>query len=76
MSERLENIAPADKVSNEVINEVNNPRRHIRSFVLRQGRVSNAQLRYYETMMAEIGVPYVAAPLDLESLFGLSLIHI
>ena len=43
---------------------------HIRSFVLRQGRVSNAQLRYYEGMMAEIGVPYVAAPHDLDTVFG------
>lgn len=45
---------------------------HIRSFVLRQGRVSNAQLRYYEGMMAEIGVPYVAAPHDLSTVFGRS----
>jgi len=45
---------------------------HIRSFVLRQGRVSNAQLRYYEGMMAEIGVPYVAAPHDLATIFGRS----
>ncbi len=49
-----------------------NPHGHIRSFVLRQGRVSNAQLRYYEDMMAKIGVPYVAAPLDLDALFGRS----
>jgi len=40
--------------------------------VLRQGRVSNAQLRYYEAMMSEIGVPYVAAPLNLGTLFGRS----
>lgn len=45
---------------------------HIRSFVLRQGRVSNAQLRYYEEMMAEIGVPYVPAPHDLDTVFGRS----
>ena len=43
---------------------------HIRSFVLRQGRVSNAQQRYYEEMMPRIGVPYVNAPLDLDALFG------
>jgi tRNA (guanine-N7-)-methyltransferase len=43
---------------------------HIRSFVLRQGRVSSAQQRYYEGMMAEIGVPYVAAPHDLDTVFG------
>ena len=45
---------------------------HIRSFVLRQGRVSNAQQRYHEEMMAQIGVPYVAAPHDLATVFGRS----
>jgi tRNA (guanine-N7-)-methyltransferase len=45
---------------------------HIRSFVLRQGRVSNAQLRYHETMMGQIGVPYVAHPVDLDVIFGRS----
>jgi tRNA (guanine-N7-)-methyltransferase len=45
---------------------------HIRSFVLRQGRVSNAQQRYFEGMMAEIGVPYVAAPHNLDTVFGRS----
>ena len=45
---------------------------HIRSFVLRQGRVSNAQLRYHEEMMAKIGVPYANAQLDLAALFGRS----
>lgn len=43
---------------------------HIRSFVLRQGRVSSAQQRYYDSMMVKIGVPYAAAPCDLEALFG------
>ena len=50
--------------------EAARPHGHIRSFVLRQGRVSNAQQRYHEEMMARIGVPYVAAPLDLGALFG------
>ena len=45
---------------------------HIRSFVLRQGRVSNAQQRSFEGMMAEIGVPYVAAPHNLDTVFGRS----
>jgi tRNA (guanine-N7-)-methyltransferase len=43
---------------------------HIRSFVRRQGRVSNAQQRYHEDMMAKIGVPYAAARVDLDALFG------
>jgi tRNA (guanine-N7-)-methyltransferase len=46
------------------------PHGHIRSFVLRQGRVSNAQARYYETMMPRFGIPYQAAPLDLAVAFG------
>ena len=62
-----EQIETADTAS-----EPDNPHRHIRSFVLRQGRVSSAQLRYYEGMMAEIGVPYVAAPHDLDTVFGRS----
>ena len=43
---------------------------HIRSFVLRQGRVSNAQRRYYDEMMAKIGIPYVPSPLDFDAIFG------
>lgn len=54
------------------VGESANPHGHIRSFVLRQGRVSNAQLRYYEEMMAKIGVHYVAAPQDLTAIFGRS----
>ena len=45
---------------------------HIRSYVLRQGRVSSAQQRYYEDMMPKIGIPYAAAPLDLDAVFGRS----
>ncbi|MBK8578467.1 MAG: tRNA (guanosine(46)-N7)-methyltransferase TrmB [Candidatus Accumulibacter sp.] len=43
---------------------------HIRSFVRRQGRVSNAQQRYHEDMMAKIGVAYVAQCVDFATLFG------
>jgi tRNA (guanine-N7-)-methyltransferase len=56
----------------DTADELIRTRGHIRSFVLRQGRVSNAQLRYHEEMMAEIGVPYVAAPHDLATVFGRS----
>jgi len=52
--------------------EVSNPHGHIRSFVLRQGRVSSAQQRYHESMMAQIGIPYVPAPHDLATVFGRS----
>jgi len=46
------------------------PHGHIRSFVLRQGRVSNAQQRYHAEMMPKVGIPYRPAPLDLAAAFG------
>lgn len=45
-------------------------RDHIRSFVLRQGRVSNAQQRYHDEGMPRFGILYAAAPLDLAVVFG------
>ena len=44
--------------------------RHIRSYVLRQGRVSNAQRRAYDTLLPRLGVPYAPAPVDLREVFG------
>jgi tRNA (guanine-N7-)-methyltransferase len=44
--------------------------RHIRSYVLRQGRVSSAQQRAVDTLLPRYGVAYRAAPLDLHQLFG------
>jgi tRNA (guanine-N7-)-methyltransferase len=52
------------------MNESERPHGHIRSYVLRQGRVSNAQLRYHEEMMPKVGIPYRPAPLDLAAAFG------
>jgi tRNA (guanine-N7-)-methyltransferase len=46
--------------------------RHIRSFVLRQGRVSPAQQRAVDTLLPRFGIPYVAQPLNLEQAFGRS----
>ncbi len=43
---------------------------HIRSYVLRQGRVSNAQQRCYDSLMPLYGIPYTALSLDLENVFG------
>ncbi|MEN9784210.1 MAG: tRNA ((46)-N7)-methyltransferase TrmB, partial [Pseudomonadota bacterium] len=43
---------------------------HIRSFVLRQGRVSNAQERFLAQAMPRIGIAYQNAPLDLATAFG------
>lgn len=44
--------------------------RPIRSFVLRQGRVSSAQQRAYDTLMPRFGVTYRPAALDLNQAFG------
>ena len=43
--------------------------RHIRSFVLRQGRVSNAQRRAHDTLLPRYGIPYAPALLDFERAF-------
>lgn len=42
----------------------------IRSYVLRQGRISHAQRRYYEDGMPRWGIPYAPALLDLTAVFG------
>ncbi len=44
--------------------------RHIRSFALRRGRVTNAQRRAYEQIFPRIAIPYAVAPLDLAAAFG------
>lgn len=43
---------------------------HIRSFVLRQGRVSEAQRRFYIEGMPRWGIAYRPALLDLQAVFG------
>jgi tRNA (guanine-N7-)-methyltransferase len=47
-------------------------RRPIRSFVLRQGRMSNGQTRALETLLPRFGIPYGEALLDLDQVFGRS----
>jgi len=47
-------------------------KRHIRSYVLRAGRVSVAQQRAIDTLQPRYGIPYVARPLDLAQAFGRS----
>jgi tRNA (guanine-N7-)-methyltransferase len=44
--------------------------RPIRSFVLRQGRISSAQRAALERLLPTYGVPYQPTPLDLKVLFG------
>lgn len=43
---------------------------HIRSYVLRQGRISNAQQRCLDTLLPVYGIPYSSMSLDLENVFG------
>jgi tRNA (guanine-N7-)-methyltransferase len=45
-------------------------KRHIRSFVLRQGRVSPGQQRACETLLPRYGIQYAAQPLNLAQAFG------
>jgi tRNA (guanine-N7-)-methyltransferase len=44
--------------------------RPIRSYVLRQGRVSNAQTRAHETLLPRYGIEYSGKPIDLSAVFG------
>jgi tRNA (guanine-N7-)-methyltransferase len=44
--------------------------RSIRSFVLRQGRITEAQRRSYEALLPVWGIPYRPQPLDLDQAFG------
>lgn len=46
------------------------PRRTIRSYVLRQGRVTGAQQRACDELLPRIGIPYSREPLDLDRAFG------
>jgi tRNA (guanine-N7-)-methyltransferase len=44
--------------------------RPVRSFVLRQGRMSPAQQRALDVLMPRFGLPWQVAPLDFDSVFG------
>ncbi|MDP2783026.1 MAG: tRNA (guanosine(46)-N7)-methyltransferase TrmB [Sulfurimicrobium sp.] len=46
--------------------------RPVRSFVLRQGRMSVAQGRAHETLMPRFGIPFMTETLDLDHAFGRS----
>jgi tRNA (guanine-N7-)-methyltransferase len=49
---------------------MNPTQRHIRSFVLRQGRVSSAQRRAVDDLLPRYGVAYSGQPCDLDAVFG------
>ncbi|HET9836582.1 MAG TPA: tRNA (guanosine(46)-N7)-methyltransferase TrmB, partial [Rhodanobacteraceae bacterium] len=46
------------------------PNRGVRSFVLRQGRITPAQQRAFELHWQRYGVDYTAQPRDLDARFG------
>lgn len=47
-----------------------NPHGPIRSYVLRQGRVSNAQRRAHDTLLPRYGIAYADARLDFDTVFA------
>lgn len=49
---------------------INTPTRPIRSYVLRQGRVTDAQRRACDELLPRFGIPYSSAPMDLDRAFG------
>lgn len=52
------------------MSEAPEKKRAIRSFVLRQGRLTIAQQRAVETLLPEFGIAYAPERLDLEMVFG------
>jgi tRNA (guanine-N7-)-methyltransferase len=44
--------------------------RRIRSFVLRQGRMSPAQQHALDTLLPRLGLPFQPAPIDFDAVFG------
>ncbi len=49
---------------------MNTPRQPVRSYVLRAGRITRAQKRALDDLLPRLGIPYAAAPLELERVFG------
>lgn len=52
------------------MSDVKPPIRRIRSFVLREGRLTQGQQRAFEQIWPYFGVPFEGTPLDLPKLFG------
>ena len=46
------------------------PHRHIRSFALRRGHVTQGQRRAFDELLPRYGVPFAAQPLDFAQIFG------
>jgi tRNA (guanine-N7-)-methyltransferase len=63
-------IHPAAEGEEGVYTEGREGHGHIKSFVRRAGRMSEAQQRYYAEMMPKIGLVYAPQPVDLAAFFG------
>jgi tRNA (guanine-N7-)-methyltransferase len=63
---------PEDQALKRLPGQFIEAHRPIKSFVLRQGRVSAAQQRACDTLQPVFGVPYKKAALDLDGIFGRS----
>ena len=50
--------------------ETGPPFRHIRSYALRRGHVTQAQRRAFDELLPRYGIPYAAAPIDVTEAFG------
>ncbi len=49
---------------------MNTERRSIRSYVLRAGRITEAQKRALAELLPRFGIPFAPAPVDLDAVFG------
>ncbi len=49
---------------------MNTPRQPVRSYVLRAGRITEAQRRALDELLPRFGIAYAASPLDLDRVFG------
>ena len=64
---------PADRLSSAADDETAGPPyRHIRSFALRRGHVTQGQRRAFGELLPRFGVPYSPRPIDLAAHFGRS----
>lgn len=62
--------AEASQAGTEAHPPVGPPYRHIRSFALRRGHVTQGQRRAFESLLPQYGVPYRAEQLDFAQLYG------
>jgi tRNA (guanine-N7-)-methyltransferase len=58
--------------SNTMTDTIDFSKRHLRSFVLRQGRITPAQQRACDALLPRFGIEYAAQQLDIAQAFGRS----